>query len=162
MEQYLCAEPFNYIPLLDINQIHRYSCPPRAYTWLIVFFNADGCEALADTAFINHHWNFTRRPLKERKIQHSPITLQRGDPGIEMETQSGPFSTSKFSLSKKPRFNRPVGERNHFWRLMLIGFWQGALPAPAATWSLRTTQPRYFAPTCSEVVNLTGLLKPKD
>jgi hypothetical protein len=67
-----------------------------------------------------------------------------------------------FSLVIKPKFNRPVGERNHFWRLMLTGFWQGALPAPAATWNLHTTQPRYFGPTCSEVVNLTGLLKTKD
>jgi hypothetical protein len=33
---------------------------------------------------------------------------------------------------------------------------------PAAAWNLHTTQPRYFAPTCSEVVNLTGLLKTKD
>jgi hypothetical protein len=30
--------------------------------------------------------------------------------------------------------------------------------ARAATWNLHTTQPKYFAPTCSEVVNLTGLL----
>jgi hypothetical protein len=30
--------------------------------------------------------------------------------------------------------------------------------APAATWNLHTTQPKYFAPTSSEVVNLTGLL----
>jgi hypothetical protein len=30
--------------------------------------------------------------------------------------------------------------------------------APAATWNLHTTQPKYFAPTCSEVVNLTSLL----
>jgi hypothetical protein len=35
---------------------------------------------------------------------------------------------------------------------MLTSFWQGALPAPAAMWNLHTTQPRYFAPTCSEVV----------
>jgi hypothetical protein len=69
---------------------------------------------------------------------------------------------SKFPLSMKPRFNRPVGERNHFWRLMLTGFWQGTLPAPEATWNLHTTQPRYFAPTCSEVVYLTGLLKTMD
>jgi hypothetical protein len=38
---------------------------------------------------------------------------------------------SKFSLSMKPKFNWPVGERNHFWRLLLTGFWQGALPVPA-------------------------------
>jgi hypothetical protein len=38
----------------------------------------------------------------------------------------------------------------------------GAVSAPAATWNLHTTQPRYFAPTYSEVVNLTGLLKTKD
>jgi hypothetical protein len=30
--------------------------------------------------------------------------------------------------------------------------------APAAIWNLYTTQPKYFAPTYSEVVNLTGLL----
>jgi hypothetical protein len=30
--------------------------------------------------------------------------------------------------------------------------------APAATWNLHTTQPKYFAPTNSEVINLTGLL----
>jgi hypothetical protein len=38
----------------------------------------------------------------------------------------------------------------------------GAVSAPVATWNLHTTQPRYFSPTCSEVVNLTGLLKTKD
>jgi hypothetical protein len=62
----------------------------------------------------------------------------------------------------KPKFNRPVGDRNHFLMLLLTGFWQGALPAPAAMWNLDKTQPRYFAPTCGEVVNLTGLLKTKD
>jgi hypothetical protein len=30
--------------------------------------------------------------------------------------------------------------------------------APTATWNLHTTQPKYFSPTCSEVINLTGLL----
>jgi hypothetical protein len=30
--------------------------------------------------------------------------------------------------------------------------------APAAMWNPHTTQPKYFAPTYSEVVNLTGLL----
>jgi hypothetical protein len=34
--------------------------------------------------------------------------------------------------------------------------------APAATWNLHTTQPKYFVPTYSEVVNLTGLLITKD
>jgi hypothetical protein len=29
---------------------------------------------------------------------------------------------SKFSLSMKPRFNRPVDERNHFWRFLLADF----------------------------------------
>jgi hypothetical protein len=77
---------------------------------------------------------------------------------------------SKFSLSKKPRFNRLVGERNNFQRLLLADFgngsrefvYGGCLAAPAVTWNLHTTQLRYFAPTCSEVVNLTGLLKTKD
>jgi hypothetical protein len=30
--------------------------------------------------------------------------------------------------------------------------------APAATWNLHTTQPKYFAPIYSEIVNLTDLL----
>jgi hypothetical protein len=30
--------------------------------------------------------------------------------------------------------------------------------APAAMWNLQTTQPKYFAPTSSEIVNLTDLL----
>jgi hypothetical protein len=38
----------------------------------------------------------------------------------------------------------------------------GMVSAPAATWNLHTTKPRYFAPTYSEVVNLTGLLVTKD
>jgi hypothetical protein len=69
----------------------------------------------------------------------------------------------------KPRFIEPVGERTNFRRLMLVGLatapdnlymapylWRSF--APAATWNLHTTQPKYFAPTYSEVVNLTGLL----
>jgi hypothetical protein len=69
----------------------------------------------------------------------------------------------------KPRFIEPVGERTNFRRLMLAGLatapdnlymapYLGRSFAPAATWNLHTTQPKYFAPTCSEVVNLTGLL----
>jgi hypothetical protein len=38
----------------------------------------------------------------------------------------------------------------------------GVVLMPAATWNLHTTQPKYFAPTYSEVVNLTVLLKTKD
>jgi hypothetical protein len=33
---------------------------------------------------------------------------------------------------------------------------------PAAMWNLHTRQPNYFAPTYSDVVNLTGLLKTKN
>jgi hypothetical protein len=69
----------------------------------------------------------------------------------------------------KPRFIEPVGERTNFRRLMLASF--ATTPdnlymapylehsfAPAATWNLHTTQPKDFAPTYSEVVNLTGLM----
>jgi hypothetical protein len=63
----------------------------------------------------------------------------------------------------------PVGERTNFRRLMLAGLaiapdnsyiapYLGRSFAPAATWNLHIAQPKYFAPTCSEVVNLTGLL----
>jgi hypothetical protein len=69
----------------------------------------------------------------------------------------------------KLRFIKPVGERTNFRSLMLAGLaiapdnlymapYLGCSFALAATWNLHTTQPKYFAPTCSEVVNLTGLL----
>jgi hypothetical protein len=69
----------------------------------------------------------------------------------------------------KPRFIEPVGEKTNFQRLMLAGLaiapdnlyvapYMGSSFAPVATWNLHTTQPKYFAPTYSEVVNLTGLL----
>jgi hypothetical protein len=73
----------------------------------------------------------------------------------------------------KSRFIEPVGETTNFQMLMLTGFvtapdnlyvapYLGCSFAPAATWNLHTTQPKYFAPTSSEVVNLTGLLQTKD
>jgi hypothetical protein len=40
--------------------------------------------------------------------------------------------------------------------------WRVVASALAAMWNLYTTQPNYFAPTYSEIVNLTGLLKTKD
>jgi hypothetical protein len=69
----------------------------------------------------------------------------------------------------KPRFIEPVGERTNFRRLMLASFttapenlymapYLGRSFAPATTWNLHTMQQKYFAPTYSEVVNLTGLL----
>jgi hypothetical protein len=69
----------------------------------------------------------------------------------------------------KPRFIEPVRERTNFRRLMLTGLatasdnlyvatYLGRSFAPAATWNLHTTQPKYFVSTSSEVVNLTGLL----
>jgi hypothetical protein len=69
----------------------------------------------------------------------------------------------------KPRFIEPVGEKTNFRRLMLASFatdpdnlymapYLGRSFAPATTWNLHTTQPKYIAPTYSEVVNLTGLL----
>jgi hypothetical protein len=69
----------------------------------------------------------------------------------------------------KPRFIKPVGERTNFQRLMLAGLattpdnlyvapYLGRSFTPAASWNLHTTQPKYFALTSSEVVNLTDLL----
>jgi hypothetical protein len=69
----------------------------------------------------------------------------------------------------KPRFIELVGERTNFRRLMLASFatapdnlymapYLGRSFAPAATWNLHTTQPKYFAPTYSEVINLIDLL----
>jgi uncharacterized membrane protein YsdA (DUF1294 family) len=42
------------------------------------------------------------------------------------------------------------------------GVFGGVGSALAAMWNLHTTQPKYFAPTYSEVVNLTDLLITKD
>jgi hypothetical protein len=41
---------------------------------------------------------------------------------------------------------------------LYMAFYLGRSFAPAAMWNLHTTQPKYFASTNSEVVNLTGLL----
>jgi hypothetical protein len=76
---------------------------------------------------------------------------------------------SKSFISIKPRFIKPVEERTNFRRLMLAGLataldnlymspYLGRSFAAVATWNLHTTQSKYFAPTYSEVVNLTGLL----
>jgi len=50
----------------------------------------------------------------------------------------------------------------NFRRLKPVDYWQGALPASTATWNLHTTQTQNFAPTYSEVVNLTGLAENKE
>jgi hypothetical protein len=92
------------------------------------------------------------------------MTAQLGTPRGRYDEHS-----SKSSLSMKPRFIEPVGERTNFRMLMLAGLasaldnlymmpYLGCSFALAATWNLHTTQPKYFAPTYSEVVNLTGLL----
>jgi hypothetical protein len=92
------------------------------------------------------------------------MTAQLGTPRGRYDEHS-----SKSSLSIKPRFIEPVGERTNFQSLMLVGFatapdnlymapYLGRSFAPAAMWNLHTTQTKYFAPTYSEVVNLTGLL----
>jgi hypothetical protein len=97
----------------------------------------------------------TRCPMRNMIVRCWQTSWEPQEEGV-MSTTVSFFSVMKL------KFNRPVGERNHFRRLLLTGFWQGTLPVPVAMWNLHTIQPRYFAPTCSEVVNLTGLLKTKD
>jgi hypothetical protein len=69
----------------------------------------------------------------------------------------------------KPRFNRTSRRKKSLlkvdasWlgnasRQFVYGAYLGVALARAATWNLHTTQPNYFVPTCSEVVNLTVLL----
>ena len=80
------------------------------------------------------------------------------------ETPRGRYDehSGKFSLSMKPRLNRPVGGRESsegwcHWR------WQGALPVSATTWNLHTTQPKYFAPNGTVRLSISPvLLKTKD
>jgi hypothetical protein len=92
------------------------------------------------------------------------MTAQLGTPRGRYDEHS-----NKSSLSMKPRFIEPVGGRTNFQRLMLASFatapdnlymapYLGRSFPPAATWNLHTTQPKYFAPTYREVVNLIGLL----
>jgi hypothetical protein len=109
-----------------------------------------------DTVFLYHHFG--------RSLDGVKMTAQLGTPRGRYDEHS-----SKSSLSMKPRFIEPVGERTNFRRLMLIGLvtaldnlymatYLGRSFAPAATWNLHTIQPKYFAPTYSEVVNLTSFL----
>jgi hypothetical protein len=75
------------------------------------------------------------------------MTAQLETPREGYDEHSG-----KSSLSMKPRFIEPVGERTNFQRLMLASFTTapdnvcmapclGRSFAPAATWNLHTTQP---------------------
>jgi hypothetical protein len=92
------------------------------------------------------------------------LATQLGTPRGRYDEHNG-----KFPSVWNQGLIKPVGERNHFRRLMLadlatlqtICLWRlsGHSSAPAATWNLHTTQPKYFAPTSSEVVNLTGKRK---
>jgi hypothetical protein len=43
-------------------------------------------------------------------------------------------------------------------RQFVYGAYLGVALAASAMWNLHTTQPKYFVPTYSEFVNLTGLL----
>jgi hypothetical protein len=69
----------------------------------------------------------------------------------------------------KPRFNRTSRRKNQLPKVdaswlatapdnLYMAAYLGRSFAPVATWKLHTTQPKYFAPTSSEIVNLTGLL----
>jgi hypothetical protein len=88
-----------------------------------------------------------------------------GTPRERYDEHSG-----KFSLSMKPRFNRTSRRKKSLlkvdasWlgdssRQFVYDAYLGVALVTATMWNLHTTQPKkYFAPTCSEVVNLIGLL----
>jgi hypothetical protein len=108
--------------------------------------------------------SFSLATVPEKLLDGVVLTAQLGTPRGRYDEHS-----SKSSLSMKPRFIKPVGERTNFRRLVLAGLataldnlymapYLGRSLAPVATWNLHTTQPKYFAPTYSEVVNLTSLL----
>jgi hypothetical protein len=112
-------------------------------------------------------WNFQKSESGGITGAYVPdwrcLATQLGAPRRRHDEHSGKF----FSVQNQGLIE-PVGERNHFWRSMLAGLatlqticlWplSRRSSASAATWNLHTTQPKYFAPTSSEVVNLTGLL----
>jgi hypothetical protein len=90
-------------------------------------------------------------------IDASVLTNQLGSPRGGCEEH-----ISKFSLSYETKVYQPLQERTNSQRLLIADFARHLVRCQQTTWNLHTTQPRYFAPTCSEVVNLTGLLKTKD
>jgi hypothetical protein len=91
------------------------------------------------------------------------LATQLGTPRGRYDEHSGEFP----SIWNQGLIER-LGERTNFRRLMLDGLATApdnlymapylGLSLAAVTWNLHTTQPKYFAPTNSEVVNLTGLL----
>jgi hypothetical protein len=71
---------------------------------------------------------------------------------VQLETPREGYDETKSSLTVKPRFIEPVGEKTNFRRLMLASFatasdnvcmapCPGRNFAPAAIWNLHTTQP---------------------
>jgi hypothetical protein len=69
----------------------------------------------------------------------------------------------KLRFNRTSRRKKPLPKVDASWlgdgsKQFVYGAYLGVALAPAATWNLHTTQPKYFAPTSSEVVNLTGLL----
>jgi hypothetical protein len=94
------------------------------------------------------------------------ITTQLGTPRGRYDEYS-----RKFSLSKKPRFNR-IQEKAKLQKVMLtslLTLQQGRHLRHLsthlqleATRNLHTTQPNTLLPTYDEVVNLTGLLETKE
>jgi hypothetical protein len=107
---------------------------------------------------LNHYW-----PKRWFACDWRCLATQLGTPRGRYDEHS-----DKFPSIWNQGLIEPVGERNHFRRLMpaslamlqTICLWRLSrrISAPAATWNLHTTQPKYFAPTISEVVNLTSLL----
>jgi hypothetical protein len=78
-------------------------------------------------------------------------------------------TTASFPQYKTKVYQTSRRKKTNFRRLMLTGLataqdnlymapYLGRSFALAAMWNLHTTKPKYFAPTNSEVVNLTGLL----
>jgi hypothetical protein len=77
--------------------------------------------------------------------------------------------SGKFPSIVKPLFNqtsrrkKPLPKVDASWlgdgsRQFVYGAYLGVALAPVAMWNLHTTQLKNFAPTYSEVVNLTSLL----
>jgi hypothetical protein len=62
------------------------------------------------------------------------------------------------SRRKKPLPKVDASRLGDGSRQFVYGAYLGVALPPAAMWNLHTIQPKYFAPTSSEVVNLTGLL----
>ena len=70
-------------------------------------------------------------------------------------------TAARFSLRKKPRFDQTSRRKKSLLKVKVADVGRVHYRCQQRTWNLHSTQPSYFAPQNSQVVNLTGLAENK-